>query len=89
MNVNAHCTNPLFAEPLFYLHHANLDRIWWQWQNNDSAKTHFWQIFGPTVPGGSEMVTLDFVMDFPGIAANSSVREVMDTRAWPYCYDYA
>src|SRR5215208_1046434 len=25
-------------DPLFFLHHANVDRIWYQWQGNDPAK---------------------------------------------------
>ncbi|KAF8537168.1 hypothetical protein BDD12DRAFT_250431 [Trichophaea hybrida] len=26
------------ADPLFYLHHVNLDRIWWEWQQKDLEK---------------------------------------------------
>ncbi|GLB38100.1 putative tyrosinase central domain-containing protein [Lyophyllum shimeji] len=26
------------GDPLFFLHHANLDRIWWEWQMADPAK---------------------------------------------------
>ena len=22
------------ADPVFWLHHANLDRLWWQWYNS-------------------------------------------------------
>ncbi|CAD6885944.1 unnamed protein product [Tilletia controversa] len=30
-----HATSP--NEPLFFLHHANIDRIWWYWQNGDTT----------------------------------------------------
>jgi tyrosinase len=28
------------ADPVFWLHHANLDRLWWAWYNNPSAGNH-------------------------------------------------
>ncbi|KAG8163087.1 hypothetical protein KVR01_007565 [Diaporthe batatas] len=26
------------ADPLFFMHHTNLDRIWWEWQSKDDAR---------------------------------------------------
>ena len=26
-------TDVLVADPLFYLHHANIDRLWWKWES--------------------------------------------------------
>jgi tyrosinase len=28
------------ADPVFWLHHGNLDRLWWQWYNNPLAGNH-------------------------------------------------
>lgn len=37
------------GEPLFYLHHANLDRLWWKWQKgNLTARTT--QVVGSNFP---------------------------------------
>ncbi|KAF3047266.1 hypothetical protein E8E11_003733 [Didymella keratinophila] len=36
------------AEPLFYLHHANLDYIYWEWQQRDSL-TRLLEVGGPIV----------------------------------------
>ncbi|KAF4613661.1 hypothetical protein D9613_007461 [Agrocybe pediades] len=45
---------PYAADPIFYLHHTNLDRIWWIWQN--LSPSHLYEISGsssvtnPTAP---------------------------------------
>ncbi|RXW13831.1 hypothetical protein EST38_g12026 [Candolleomyces aberdarensis] len=56
-------------DPLFYLHHANLDRIWWVWQQAD-RKNRLTDIWGPTTQNGPTQVTLDFDMDFPALGPN-------------------
>jgi tyrosinase len=28
------------ADPIFWLHHANLDRLWWRWYNDPAAGNH-------------------------------------------------
>jgi len=76
------------GDPIFYLHHAALDRVWWRWQQADRANRLF-QVAGftsvadPVVP-----TTLDYVMTFPGLGPNVTVREVMDSTSRPGCFTY-
>ncbi|KAL2813650.1 hypothetical protein BDW59DRAFT_167458 [Aspergillus cavernicola] len=37
------------GDPIFYLHHAYVDRMWWQWQQADLAN-RLTEIGGPNVP---------------------------------------
>jgi tyrosinase len=34
---------------MFWLHHANVDRVWWAWQHKNPAK-NFWTFAGGSVP---------------------------------------
>ena len=52
------------ADPVFWLHHANLDRLWWQWYNS-SAGNHQ----NPTLSGS------DAVMD-PWTYTEADVRNI-------------
>jgi len=65
-------TSPM--NPIFFIHHANVDRHWalWQQTNPDKA-TDF--------PGSLS----DQLPNY----ANVYVRDVMDTKAYPLCYTYA
>ncbi|TEB22141.1 tyrosinase [Coprinellus micaceus] len=76
------------ADPLFYLHHLNLDRMWWQWQQRDPAN-RLYQISGPTTQGGLIQTTMDFIMDFPRLGRNVTVRDVMDLAKEPNCFTFA
>ncbi|KAK7720867.1 hypothetical protein SLS63_009650 [Diaporthe eres] len=65
-----------------YVHHANLDRVWWSWQSYDLEK-RLRDISGPiflmdydNVQGGN--VTLDFEMTVGVSAPNVTVGDVMD-----------
>jgi tyrosinase len=42
------------ADPIFWLHHANLDRVWWSWQKMD-LQARLTDISGP-----------DIIMDYGG-----------------------
>ncbi|EAU92030.2 hypothetical protein CC1G_06017 [Coprinopsis cinerea okayama7 len=77
------------GDPLFYLHHGNLDRVWWKWQMMD-PENRLYQISGPaTIFPPRRNVTLDFQLPFATIAEPLAVREVMDSRAYPGCFTYA
>lgn len=44
------------GDPLFFLHHANLDRIWWQWQNVDPTN-RLYDIAGRNLPTADYLST--------------------------------
>ncbi|KAL2109103.1 hypothetical protein VUR80DRAFT_2967 [Thermomyces stellatus] len=85
------------SDPLFYLHHANLDRLWDQWQRVDfearkadmgGPDTMFafpWDFFGE-VP--YENITLETELEFKGLVENVKISEVMDIHAANLCIEY-
>jgi tyrosinase len=65
------------SEPLFYLHHANMDRVWARWQAAD-PRDRQWRMGGPIAPRTTLLgpwpyppppgdVTLDHVLDFSSL----------------------
>ncbi|KAL4808036.1 hypothetical protein BDV18DRAFT_158155 [Aspergillus unguis] len=80
------------GDPMFYLHHSAIDRVFWTWQNLDPEERTF-VVDGPTVlPGlGIENpanATLDDLLYFDVLAEDRTIREVLDTTAGPLCYIY-
>jgi tyrosinase len=80
-------------DPVFYLHHANVDRLWWIWQQRD-LEERLYQVRGPTTDfryhEGHEdsEVSLDNLMPMGGLAEDTQMNLVMDTRAGFLCYEY-
>ncbi|KAF5643351.1 monophenol monooxygenase [Fusarium tjaetaba] len=75
------------GDPLFYIHHGFIDRLWWKWQSEDPA-SRLYQLGGPSIQGGTEETTLDYVMTTYGIRPNVTVKEVMDIQGGFLCYKY-
>jgi tyrosinase len=76
-------------EPLFFLHHAQVDRLWWLWQQQDPARLSVyngeaWHL-GET---GSREVSLDDKLLMGGIEDDVTVRDVIDTQGGRLCYTY-
>ncbi|KAG9230673.1 hypothetical protein BJ875DRAFT_537007 [Amylocarpus encephaloides] len=72
-------------DPIFFLHHTMVDRVWWQWQQgNPGARTNDFSgnEFGD-VPG-----TLDTVMLMNSLAPNRKVGDFMSTKTGDLCYRY-
>ena len=80
------------TDPIFFMHHCNLDRVWWSWQMRD-LKHRLTDISGPIYlmdydnqQGGN--VTLDFEMSVGVNAHNITVRDTMNIKGGYLCYDY-
>lgn len=84
----------LFAspgDPMFFLHHAMIDRTWWTWQNMDLQQRLY--AIGATITLNnsppSRNATLDDTIDlgFVGVP-NLTIREASNTLGGPFCYVY-
>ncbi|KAF6752466.1 hypothetical protein DFP72DRAFT_1047232 [Ephemerocybe angulata] len=75
------------GDPIFYLHHAGLDWVWWKWQKADPV-ARLTNISGPTTQDGTTQVTLDFPLEYPACGVNITIRDVMDSSREPSCYTY-
>ncbi|KAK7214684.1 hypothetical protein V2G26_002687 [Clonostachys chloroleuca] len=80
------------GDPIFYLHHANMDRAWWSWQTRNIERLE--DISGPLVrfDYNNEVagnVTLDTKIHV-GATVNitTTVRDVMDIEGGRLCYTY-
>jgi tyrosinase len=80
----------VIADPLFYLHHGNLDRIFTLWQSKNLA-VRLNQVGGPIVPFdyGGQNVTLDFKIDIGKLAPSVTLKQVLNTQGGTLCYKYA
>lgn len=80
------------GDPVFFLHHAAIDRLYWTWQNQAPASRKY-VVDGPTVMGdlSSRNTTLDDVVDITlgKLAKPKMIRELVDTLSGPFCYVYA
>jgi tyrosinase len=80
------------GDPMFFLHHAMIDRTWWTWQNLDLEARLY--AIGATVTLNnnppSRNATLDDVIDlgFVGVPA-VTIREASFALGGPFCYIYA
>ena len=75
------------TDPLFFMHHTNLDRIWWRWQEGSPGRLY--EISGQASiypPYGN--VTLNDPLKMGGVGPTIPLRDVMDTRKEPSCYTY-
>jgi len=78
-------------DPLFMMHHAQLDHIWWIWQNIREGQK--FQAGGPIYPNGTGLVTADYPIQMtPFIAPDVKVQDVLDNLnadgTGVLCYTY-
>ncbi|KAK1729306.1 hypothetical protein CaCOL14_002587 [Colletotrichum acutatum] len=81
------------GDPVFYLHHSMIDRVWWMWQMLSPPERQY----GVTALGGtntfldqppSANTTMDDVLQYGWVGESLSIRDAMSTVAGPFCYVY-
>lgn len=83
------------ADPLFYSHHAQVDRLWTIWQAQD-PDTRQYAISGTRdiIPKPSSTIfTLSDTIDLEHLSPDEDsgprpIRDFLNTKAGPFCYEY-
>ncbi|KAK1761507.1 hypothetical protein QBC47DRAFT_429064 [Echria macrotheca] len=82
------------GDPAFYLHHAQIDRTWWIWQNYKSPESRTTAIGGTVTPNDtppSQNGTIGDLLDLGILTAPLTIARVMSTvglTGGPLCYVY-
>ncbi|QUC21780.1 uncharacterized protein UV8b_06024 [Ustilaginoidea virens] len=74
-------------DPLFYVHHAQLDRVWWQWQQQD-PRSRLTQYEGKHMFNSTGNATVSDMLMYGGFTDDVSVSSVMNTEGGFLCYKY-
>ncbi|KAK8852237.1 Di-copper centre-containing protein [Apiospora arundinis] len=77
-------------EPLFWLHHGMVDRVWWTWQNQKPVERAF-QVAGTRTMNNkppSDNVTIEDTFDMGYNGGEVVIKDLVSTVAGPYCYIY-
>ncbi|KAJ3485641.1 hypothetical protein NLG97_g6771 [Lecanicillium saksenae] len=80
-------------DPVFYLHHTQIDRLWWIWQQKNNA-SHLWQYEGPlsnsrfTTEGQQGSANLSDLLTLGEYGKTVKVQDVISTRHGELCYIY-
>ncbi|KAJ7100707.1 tyrosinase [Mycena belliarum] len=76
------------GDPIFYLHHAFLDKLWWQWAGL-KFPSRLDEVSGRSTPSPPfASVSLDFELDMKNLGPVVKIREMMDIRNNALCYTY-
>lgn len=74
-------------DPIFILHHTNVDRLWWTWQRMAPAE-HLLDYAGPAAGGSAIEASLDDRLEMGGLAPAVRVRDIMSTGTELLCYGH-
>ncbi|KAI1191738.1 hypothetical protein F5B17DRAFT_451326 [Nemania serpens] len=74
-------------DPIFWLHHVQLDRLWWEWQQEDRAR--IWDYYGERENQTSRHASLRDELNYGDLINKKIlVEQVMDTQSSIFCYKY-
>ncbi|KAF8257842.1 hypothetical protein EI94DRAFT_1756667 [Lactarius quietus] len=86
-------------EPLFWMHHAMVDKVWYDWQglNPENAKSFFGgsvqalqsvELYEQYPNGAPPFLNLSSTMTADGMFPEVTIDDVMDTTSGILCYVY-
>lgn len=73
---------------MFSLHHTQLDRLWWKWQQIEPQKQLTEYLGEAAYVDDSKDATLDDLIILGGLAPDVRVRDIIDTESVLLCYRY-
>ncbi|KAI0436029.1 putative tyrosinase [Xylaria telfairii] len=74
-------------DPIFFLHHTQIDRLWWKWQSQD-FKVRSLAYNGPSRHNSTITAQLTDLIEMAGLAAEIPVSSVMTINNGFLCYKY-
>ncbi|KAF8602085.1 Di-copper centre-containing protein [Ceratobasidium sp. AG-I] len=99
MMIPGDMSNPSYSpnDPLFFLHHANLDRIWSLWQANHTENAGAYgggsvqdlEHYDVHPVGAAPNLTTAAIIPTSGLEANPTVSDVMSTKGGYLCFTYS
>lgn len=79
---------PNTPDPLFFLHHTQLDRLWHRWQLID-PETRIGRLSGNAIQDNTaEEEELGRMLDVGALGRQIPVAHALNTRKWGLCYAY-
>lgn len=75
------------SDPIWFLHHSQLDRLWWRWQQTDRQQ-RLWEYSGKANNDTDAAASLRDVLDYGSFVPGIRVEQVMDTASDLLCYRY-
>ena len=73
-------------DPIFYLHHAQIDRLWWMWQKKWPQRQY--EYYGKIEKEIDRPASLQDILSFGGLGSNVTVEDGMLTENGQLCYTY-
>jgi tyrosinase len=81
------------GDPMFYLHHAMIDRVWWLWQELSPRQ----RTQGSTAIAGTRTflngppspdATIEDILNMGYVGESRAIKDVLSTTGGPFCYIY-